>query len=130
MQFRYLIDDIKRMLGKRKLRIIMVWMSRCFWGTFTYRIDRSLYMIFGNTYPAVRILFTPYFLLIEVLTNFDIHYKADIKGGLLVLHPSLGVVVSEWVTAGPNLTLTGGNTIGIRNTQYSWRSKDIYWKAV
>ncbi|WP_407032772.1 DapH/DapD/GlmU-related protein [Polluticaenibacter yanchengensis] len=49
----------------------------------------------------------------------DIHYKADVKGGLLVLHPSVGVVISGRSIIGSNLTLTGGNVIGGRGgTEY------------
>jgi serine acetyltransferase len=44
----------------------------------------------------------------------EIHYKADIKGGLLVLHASVGCVVSGLAIIGENLTLTGGNIIGGR----------------
>ncbi|MFZ6013939.1 MAG: hypothetical protein ACOYXT_26605 [Bacteroidota bacterium] len=56
----------------------------------------------------------PIFNLIQSYSNLDLHYKADIKGGLLVLHPSLGVVVSGLSDIGHNMTLTGGNTIGAR----------------
>ena len=47
-------------------------------------------------------------------SNLDIHYKADIKGGLLVLHPSVGIVISGQAKIGKNLTLTGGNVIGAK----------------
>ncbi|MFD0933319.1 hypothetical protein ACFQ0R_11985 [Psychroflexus salinarum] len=43
----------------------------------------------------------------------DIHYMADIKGGLRVLHPSQGVTISGCLNAGKNLSLVGGNVIGI-----------------
>ena len=42
----------------------------------------------------------------------DIHYKAKIQGGLLVLHPAVGIVISAKVTIGRNITLVGGNVIG------------------
>lgn len=42
----------------------------------------------------------------------DIHYKADIKGGLLVLHPSVGCVIS------------GQSIIGEKSNTY-WRKH--YW---
>lgn len=44
----------------------------------------------------------------------DINYKADIKGGLKVLHLSVGIVISGLSIIGENLTLTGGNIIGGR----------------
>lgn len=43
----------------------------------------------------------------------DIHYKAEIKGGLKVLHPSQGITISGCLVAGRNLSLVGGNVIGI-----------------
>ena len=47
-------------------------------------------------------------------SNLDIHYKANIAGGILVLHPSVGVVISGQAVIGKNLTLTGGNVIGVK----------------
>ena len=47
-------------------------------------------------------------------SNLEIHYKANIKGGILVLHPSVGVVISGQAIIGKNLTLTGGNIIGVK----------------
>ncbi|MFY7741090.1 MAG: DapH/DapD/GlmU-related protein [Flavobacterium sp.] len=49
----------------------------------------------------------------QAYSNIDIHYKADIKGGLLILHPSMGITISGMANIGENLTLTGGNVIGI-----------------
>lgn len=42
------------------------------------------------------------------------HYKADVKGGLSILHASAGIVISGFSVIGQNLTLTGGNVIGSR----------------
>jgi serine O-acetyltransferase len=44
----------------------------------------------------------------------DIHYRAEIGPGLLVLHPELGVVVSGHAVVGANLVLTGGTCLGER----------------
>lgn len=102
------------MLGKYKVRILHIWLGRTFWGIFLYRLERGLFLTFGNSYSYVRILFVPLFNLIQAYSNIEIHYKADIKGGLLVLHPATGVVVSGLSVIGKNLTLTGGNIIGGR----------------
>ena len=113
-QFKYFITDVKRLLGKRKIRIIHIWMSRAFVGIFLYRFERSLFLIFNKFYGILRILFLPIFYLLQSYSNIDIHYKANIKEGLLILHPSLGIVISGQVSVGKNLTLTGGNLIGTK----------------
>lgn len=99
------------MLGRNKLRLVHLWLSRSFWGIFLYRLERSFYLIFKNSYGVIRLPLIPIFNLIQAYSNLDIHYKADIKGGLLILHPSVGVVISGQSIIGKNLTLTGGNVI-------------------
>jgi len=101
------------MIGKRKSRILYVWLSRSFAGIFLYRTERGLLLTFGKLYEVARILFLPIINLIQSYSNLDIHYKADVKGGLSVLHPTMGVVISGSSIIGYNLTLTGGNVIGI-----------------
>lgn len=114
-QFIFFKQDILRMLGKNKFRIIFIWMSRAFVGCFFYRLERSMFLVFGKFYSVLRVLFYPILSLIQVYTNIDIHYKAKILGGLLVLHPSVGIVISGKATIGKNLTLVGGNIIGFRS---------------
>lgn len=113
-QFLYFLKDIKRMLGKYKIRILHIWLSRAFAGVFLYRLERGLYLTFGRAYEYVRIIFIPFINLIQAYSNLDLHYKADIGGGLSILHPSAGIVVSGMSIIGSNLTLTGGNIIGLK----------------
>lgn len=116
MQFRFFIKDVNRVLGKKKLRIVFVFFSRVFWGIFLYRLERSLYLFFGDKwYKILRFFLLPLYYPIVAYSNLDIHYKANIDGGLLILHPSLGVVISGKCIVGKNLTLVGGNCIGIKN---------------
>lgn len=56
----------------------------------------------------------PLLNLMQAYANIDISYKADIKGGILLLHTAVGVVISPYAVIGKNLTLTGGNVIGSR----------------
>lgn len=112
-QFSYFISDLKRMLGKHKVRVIYVWLSRSFWGIFQYRIERSLFLVLGKSYSFIRVPFVPFLNLLQAYSNIDIHYKADIKKGISILHPSVGVVISGQSIIGENLTLTGGNVIGV-----------------
>jgi len=48
------------------------------------------------------------------LGRVEIHYRADIGKGFILLHPTLGAVISPASVIGENLTLTGGNCIGGR----------------
>jgi len=49
-QIFYFWEDMQRMLGKQKVRIIFIWLSRAFWGIGLYRFERSLYLLFGKYY--------------------------------------------------------------------------------
>lgn len=100
------------MVGKKPGSIITIWLSRPFWGIFIYRVERSLFLIFGRFYSILRIVFIPLFNLIYAYSNVEIHYQADIKEGLLILHTSPGIIISRFTVAGRNLILTGGNIIG------------------
>ncbi|MGV6828226.1 MAG: serine O-acetyltransferase [Flavobacteriales bacterium] len=111
-QFNYFLKDCNRLLGKTKWRLITILFSRSFWGLFLYRFERSLFLIFGSSYRYLRIPLIPFFVILQSFSNIDIHYKAIIQGGILVLHPSVGVVISAQSKIGKNLTLTGGNVIG------------------
>jgi serine acetyltransferase len=111
-QFKYFGQDLNRMLGKYKIRILHMWLSRAFWGIFLYRMERGLFLLIGRPYEILRIIFLPIIYLIQSYSNMDLNYKSEIKGGLLVLHSSLGIVISGYAVIGENLTLTGGNVIG------------------
>lgn len=106
--------DIKRMLGKHKIRILHVWLSRSFWGILLYRFERSMYLVIGKYYGVLRVPFIPILNVIQAYSNIDIHYKAEIKGGISILHPSVGCVISGQSKIGRNITLTGGNVIGVK----------------
>ncbi len=81
----------------------------------TYRLSRMMYLILGKGWSGLRILFLPItFLLSPWISRCDIHYRAEIGGGLVILHPELGIVISGKARIGSNLTLTGGNCIGGR----------------
>ena len=113
-QLAYFRKDLIRMLGKYKIRMLHIWLSRVFWGIFIYRFERGMYLTFGRFYELGRVLLLPILNLIQAYSNLDLNYKSDIKGGLLVLHPSVGIVISGLAIIGENLTLTGGNVIGAR----------------
>ena len=113
VQWNFFLKDIRRMYGKDKWRLLIIIFSRSFVGILFYRIERSLFLLFGKSYRYVRVPFVPFLNLVQAYSNIDIHYKADIEGGLSILHPSLGVVVSGKLRCGEGLTLVGGNVIGV-----------------
>lgn len=112
-QISYFLEDIKRLIGRKKLRVLMIVFTRTFWGLLNFRLERLGYRLFGRSYSVIRILYLPFSFIFQIISNLDIHYKADIKGGLLIHHPSLGIVINGICIIGSNLTLTGGNVIGI-----------------
>lgn len=112
-QLQYLQKDLIRILGKNKWRIFTVLFSRVFIGIFWYRVERGWYLFFGNKYYFLRVLLSPFFYLVQAYTNIDIHYKASVGPGLLILHSSPGIVISGKAVIGENLMLTGGNIIGM-----------------
>lgn len=112
-QFTFLIQDLKRIVGAKYYRWLIIFFTRSFFGVFLYRMERVGFLLFGKYYNFIRLPFIPLFVLLQSFSNIDIHYKANIKGGVLILHPSLGIVISGRAKIGYNLTLTGGNTIGL-----------------
>jgi len=112
-QINFFFQDLNRIIGAKRYRIIILVFTRSFWGLLNYRLDRAFYLLFGKLHGILRLPFIPIMVLLQSFSNIDIHYKADVKGGILVLHPSLGIVISGRARVGKNLTLTGGNVIGI-----------------
>lgn len=122
-QWSFLLSEVKLVVNRKYWRWLTIWFGGCVWINISYRIDRSLFLIFGKTYPAVRPIFVPFFLVFAFLGGrHEIHYRAEIGRGLKIWHSSLGTVVSGYTVAGEDLTLTGGNIIGARK---SLREGDI-----
>jgi hypothetical protein len=65
--------------------------------------------------PTAVASFPHLFLLGPWLGGTEIHYRATIVPGLIVLHPGLGTVISAYTQAGQRLSLAGGNAIGGRH---------------
>lgn len=111
-QLAYFFADYKALAASKKLRMFYLWLSRSGVGLLLYRIERMSYLLIGDMYSLLRIPLVPFLYVLYAYSNLEISYKAAIGPGIRVLHPSLGVVVSGYVTIGKNLILTGGNTIG------------------
>ena len=113
-QLRYLLVDIGRITNGRWWRWLGLVFMQSFAAVAFYRLDRGMSLRFGRKWSAGRILLSPLIALVRPWHGCEIHYQADIGPGLLILHPSLGVVVSAFTVAGEALELTGGNCIGSR----------------
>lgn len=114
-QLRYLRYELSLAVNRRWWRWLTIWLGKGPGVTISYRLDRFLFLLIGSPYGVIRPLFFPMFSFLRFLSAaHEIDYNADIGKGLRVLHPTLGVVVSGYAIAGENLTLTGGNCIGIR----------------
>lgn len=112
-QIRFFMMDYRRMCGKRKIRLLYSWINRPMIGIWLYRFERSWYLTIGKTWSVVRVFLTPLLNLGYAYSNCEIHYKASIGGGIMILHASPGIVISGQATIGDNLTLVGGNTVGV-----------------
>jgi serine acetyltransferase len=113
-QLRYLRADFGRIVNGRWWRNFGALFSPGFAAVAFYRLDRAAYLALGRGWPAARLALSPLLAVIRPwVGSCEIHYKADIGPGLLVLHPSLGVVVSGRAVVGSKLTLTGGNCLGM-----------------
>jgi len=113
-QIGFFVKDYRRQTGSKKLRMFYLWMSRTSVGILLYRLERMMFLLFGNTWKIMRIFFLPILFPLYAYSNLEISYQADIGPGISVLHSSMGVVISSFATIGKNLTLTGGNVIGGR----------------
>lgn len=110
---RLLATDLNRMVGGRSWRYLTLWQSPSMWTNVSYRVDRAGFLLFGRGWAVARPACFPLFLGFRLMGGRgDIHYRAEIGGGFVVLHPELGVVVSARAVIGDNLILTGGNCVG------------------
>jgi serine acetyltransferase len=113
-QLIFYFQDLNRYLNGSMLKVFHLIFSRFFIGITLYRFERAMFLTIGNFYKYLRIIFIPLFNVLQAFSNIEIHYESNIKGGLLVLHPAVGVVISRYVTIGNRCTLTGGNVIGAK----------------
>lgn len=114
-QLKFFISDYRRAAGKNKMRMIFIWMSWGIIGIFLYRLERGLFLLIGSGYKYFRLLFLPLLNIIQSLSRLDISYTTDIGPGMVVLHPVMGITINGSSKIGCNLTLTGGNILGIRH---------------
>jgi len=115
-QLRFLKADLDRMVNGRAYRWLSISFGAGTWSIVGYRLSRLFYLAFGRGWQVAHTLLAPMHALVRPFgAGLEIHYKADVGPGLLLLHPSLGVVISPHARIGRNCTLTGGNCIGGRS---------------
>ena len=78
-------------------------------------MERILFQFLGKNYKYLRVIISPILFIIESYSKMDIHYMAEIKGGLRILHNTNGIVISGQSKIGENLILVGGNIIGAKS---------------
>jgi serine O-acetyltransferase len=116
-QFAFLAEDVERIVNRRWHRWLTVWFTDAFLVVLCYRTSRAGWLLLGPLWPLWKLLTAPLGLLLRPwLSLGDIHPRADIGPGLLVLHPGMGVVISAHARIGARLTLVGGNVIGGRGS--------------
>jgi len=113
-QIKFFYRDYLRLCGAKKIRMLYIWVSRAFAGIFIYRFERSMFLLLGKGWKVLRIPVSPLLNMVYAYSNCEIHYQADIGPGICILHTAPGVVISARSKIGNNLTLVGGNIIGIR----------------
>lgn len=122
-QLSHLRSDVARAVNGRWWRLISVPISPGVLSVAGYRISRALFLRFGPAWSLLHALLAPVRMLTRPFgAGLEIHYRARIGPGLLVLHPGLGVVITGEATIGPDLTLTGGNCVGTRPGTHRGRS--------
>ncbi len=115
LQLRFFWADYKKMTGRKKSRMLYLWMSRQAVGIGLYRFERGMFLTFGKAWQYMRILLLPILSVAYAYGNCEMNYHANIGPGIMILHSSLGIVVSGKSTIGAGLVMTGGNVIGIRS---------------
>jgi serine O-acetyltransferase len=116
-QIGYLFFELNLIVNRKYWRWLTCWFGSSAGIIVSYRLDRFFYLLLGNAWALVRVVFFPLFLVLRLLSApHEIHYRAQIGKGLKILHGSLGTVVSGWAVIGNNLILTGGNCIGERKS--------------
>jgi serine acetyltransferase len=114
-QMVFLGMDLRRIVSGRRLHWLTVWMGRSFLAALSYRTSRASLLLLGPLWPLWRLLTAPLVIATRPwLGLVDIHPEAEIGPGLLILHPGLGVAISDRARIGAQLTLVGGNVIGVR----------------
>ena len=113
-QFAYLWYEIK-LMNPTSLHWLNCWFRPTFWVIASYRFNRAGYLFWGRAWIILRILIAPLLFLIQPwVGQCDISYHTEIGRGLKILHPRLGIVISQHAIIGKNMTLVGGNCIGVK----------------
>jgi serine O-acetyltransferase len=100
-----------------KVNIIAVFFNRGFHALLFYRIASKLY---NWKIPIFPLIFTR---IIQVIYAIDIDYKANLAGGIVIVH-GVGLVIGSGVIVRSNVILFHGVTLGRRGIGPSISSTD------
>ncbi len=114
-QFRFLAHELRLLTHGKSSRWLVLFFEPSAGVIISYRLDRCGYLLCGQIWTALRVLFLPGFWFLRLLScRHEICFKAAIGRGLQVWHPTLGVVVHGDAMVGNDCILYGGNSIGCR----------------
>jgi serine acetyltransferase len=114
-QWKFLWYELFLLLEKRPMRWLIFLFEPSASVIISYRIDRSGYLLFGQSWTALRILLVPLNTFLALLgCRHEICWKAEVGKGLRIIHPTLGIVIHGEAVVGGNCVLIGGNSLGGR----------------
>ena len=113
-QIHRLRQDARALVGNRPSRWLRLPFTSQFAILASYRLNRAAFLALGRGWSAVRAVTAP-LTFDSIFVTSELDYRADLGGGVRILHPQLGVVIGGGVVAGPGLVLAGGNVIGEGN---------------
>lgn len=114
-QWKFLWYELFLLLEKRPIRWLIFLFEPSASVIISYRIDRSGYLLFGQSWTALRILLVPLNAFLALLgCRHEICWKAEVGKGLRIIHPTLGIVIHGEAVVGKNCVLNGGNSVGAR----------------
>lgn len=116
-QIHRLRQDARALVGNRPTRWLRLPFTSQFAILASYRLNRAAFLAWGRGWSAARAVTAPLSPLVRIFVTSELDYRADLGGGVRILHPQLGVVIGGGVVAGPGLVLAGGNVIGEGNPE-------------
>ena len=116
-EIRFLFADIDREIRSLQYGRVRVWIKPQVYYYAQHRVHRACFLLFGGAWSVLKISLLPYDFLLRILFGhrLEIAQEAEIGPGLKICHLSLGCVIHSRVRCGKNLTLYGGNVLGMKS---------------
>jgi serine O-acetyltransferase len=112
--------DLKRLKAEYGISIFMAILSnKGFHALLFYRMSNWVYK---KNLPLIPLVLTR---IVQIMYAIDIDYKAQIEGGLVILH-GVGLVIGQGVVLKSNCTIYHGVTLGRRRQGINIPTDDGY----